>query len=174
MTTWDNSDITTRKAENLSRSHAVTYTIAGISGDIGGVLTATGFKSIDNFSVAVYYNKGSPTVFTATGNGNVGGTTIVNTAHTQADDYWNGNSVTMLTGTCAGETQLITDFDAVSDTLTTDAFTAQIDLGDTYKINNVGYNTGLEHYIDGKTVVVAYTDPANTHTVKIKVWGLKG
>ena len=176
MTTWNNSDVTTRKFENLSRSHAVTYNIQGVSGDVGGTLTCTGFKSVDNYSIEVYYDKGSNTVFTATNNGAAGGTTIVNTAHTQGNDYWNGCSVTMLTGTCAGETQLITDFDAGTDTLTVDAFTAQIDALDTYTINNVGYNTGLEHYIDatGKAIVVAYTNPANTHTVKIKAWGLKG
>lgn len=34
-----------------------------------------------------------------------------------------------------------------------------------------GYNTGLVHYTLGKTIVVAYTNPADTHTVRIKVWG---
>lgn len=168
MTTWTGGTILSR--EHLGKSRAFTYRISGISGDTGGTLTCN-LKRIDNYSVGVYYDKGSDTVFTATSNGAVGGTTIINTAHTEADDYWNGCSVTMLTGTCAGETQLITDFDAATDTLTVDAFTAQIDAADTYKINNVGYNTGLTHYFSGKTIVVAYTNPANTHTVRIKVWG---
>ena len=174
MTTWDNSDVSSRKLENLTGSRSVTYTIAGISGDTGGTLNCDGFKIVDNYSVYVYYNKGSNTTFTATANGAAGGTTIINAAHTQANDYWNGCSVTMLTGTCAGETQLITDFDAGTDTLVTDAFTAQIDLGDTYRFNNVGYNSALEHYLSSNNIVVAYTNPANTHTVKIKVWGIRG
>jgi hypothetical protein len=97
MTTWDNSDITSRKARNLSRSHAVIYTIAGANGDIGGTLTASGFKSIDNVKVNVWVTTGP-----------------------------------------------------------------------------AGYNTNLTWYILGKTVVVAYDDPTDTHTVKIQVWGLKG
>jgi hypothetical protein len=36
-----------------------------------------------------------------------------------------------------------------------------------------GYDTGLTHYTAGKTVVVGYTNPADTHTVRIKVWGPK-
>jgi len=34
-----------------------------------------------------------------------------------------------------------------------------------------GYATALLWYISGKTVVVAYTDPTDGHTVKIKVTG---
>ena len=34
-----------------------------------------------------------------------------------------------------------------------------------------GYDTGLLWYISGKTVVVAYTNPADGHTVRVKVWG---
>ena len=34
-----------------------------------------------------------------------------------------------------------------------------------------GYNTGLTHYTAGKTVVVAYNNPADGHTVRIRVWG---
>ena len=34
-----------------------------------------------------------------------------------------------------------------------------------------GYNTTLTHYITGKTIVVAYGDPIDDHTVRIKVWG---
>jgi hypothetical protein len=79
----------------------------------------------------------TPKTYTATSNGNVGGTTIINTAHTQTDDFWNGYLVEMLTGTCAGELRLISDFAAATDTLTTAAFTAQIDSADTYTIYSV-------------------------------------
>jgi hypothetical protein len=34
-----------------------------------------------------------------------------------------------------------------------------------------GYNTNLTHYITGKTIVVAYDDPVDDHTVRIKLWG---
>jgi hypothetical protein len=36
-----------------------------------------------------------------------------------------------------------------------------------------GYNTNLTHYISGKTIVVAYDDPTDGHTVRIQVWGPK-
>ena len=36
-----------------------------------------------------------------------------------------------------------------------------------------GYNTNLTHYTTGKTVVVAYDNPADDHTVRVKVWGPK-
>ena len=97
MTTWNNSDISSAKKRNLSRSHAVIYTIAGVSGDTGGTLTATGFKSIDNVKVNVWVATGP-----------------------------------------------------------------------------AGYNTNLTWYISGKTVVVAYDNPVDDHTVKIQVWGMKG
>ena len=87
---------------------------------------------LDDFDNGIY----GSTVYTATSNGAAGGTTIVNTTHTEANDFWNGRTVKMLTGTCLGEVQKITDFDAGTDTLTVDAFTAQIDSGDTYLIGN--------------------------------------
>jgi hypothetical protein len=87
---------------------------------------------LEDFDNGVY----DSTVYTATSNGAAGGTTIINTAHTEANDFWNGRTVKMLTGTCAGEEQKITDFDAGTDTLTVDAFTAQIDATDTYLISN--------------------------------------
>jgi hypothetical protein len=77
------------------------------------------------------------TVYTATSNGAGDGTTIINTTHTQADDYWNGTKVKMLTGTCAGEECYVSDFTAGTDTLTLagTGFTDQIDSGDTYLIS---------------------------------------
>ena len=176
MTTWDNGDVTSRKTDSLSKSHVATYTISGIIGDTGGTLTTTGFKSIDNYSVKIYYRYGSTTIYTATSNGAADGTTIINTAHTQGNDYWNQHIVEMVTGTCAGETSVISDFTAASDTITLTGagFSAQIDSGDTYRIISVGYNTNLTHYFSGKTITVAYDDPLGAHTVKIKVWGLKG
>ena len=173
MTTWTGSNGNrVRRIEPLGyNSVAQTYQIAGVIGDTGGTLTCGNLSGIDNVSVWIEFSHGSNKIYTATGNGAVGGTTIVNTAHTEANDYWNQHVALMVTGTCAGESQTITDFDAATDTLTTDAFTAQIDSGDTYKIISKGYSTALLYYISGNTVVVAYTNPAGAHTVHVKVWG---
>jgi hypothetical protein len=86
------------------------------------------------------------TVFTASSNGAGDGTTIINTAHTQADDYWNGHLIEVLTGTCAGETCRVSNFDAASDTLTLTGvgFSAQIDAGDTYQCGAVGCGIVME------------------------------
>ena len=102
---------------------------------------------LEDFATGIY----NTTVFTATGNGAAGGTSIVNTAHTQANDYWNGRIIKMLTGTCAGEERVVTDFDAGTDTLTTAAFTAQIDAGDTYLI------TDWQETEDGNTTAPTIT-----------------
>ena len=45
-------------------------------------------------------------------------TTIVDAVLTQADGYWNGALLIFRTGTNAGRTAIITDFDAATDTLT--------------------------------------------------------
>lgn len=93
-----------------------------------------GHGYLDDFNNGIY----SPTVYTATSNGAADGTTIINTVHSQANDYWNGRTVKMLTGTCAGETCLISDFDNGTDTITLTGvgFSDQIDSGDTYQITN--------------------------------------
>lgn len=93
--------------------------------------------------IDTYLPKAS-TVFTATSNGAADGTTIINTAHTQADDYWNTAVVEMLTGTCAGEKAVVSDFTASSDTLTLTGagFSAQIDAADTYCIHRIHKDDG--------------------------------
>ena len=170
MTTWNNSDITNIVPNRNGNFKEFIYTIDGIIGDTGGTLTPS-FDKIEAIQVHVQMSYGSDKIFTATGDGAVGGTTIVNTAHTQGDDYWNQHVALMVSGAHATEAQTITDFDAASDTLTNGAFTGQIMTGETYKIISVGYITGLLYCISGETVVVAYTNPAGAHTVRIVVSG---
>lgn len=64
-------------------------------------------------------------------------TTLVDTARTEANDYWNGKSVTILSGACAGETRTVLDFDSATDTVTvSSAFSATIASGVSYKIGS--------------------------------------
>ncbi len=69
-------------------------------------------------------------------------TTIVDTALTEADDFWNGALVTITDPTVGtyGESQYVTDFVASSDTLTVDAFSQTI--GDETKYH-ISIPTGL-------------------------------
>ena len=170
MTTWANNKSSKIVPNRNGNFKEFIYTIDGIIGDTGGTLTPN-FDKIEAIQVQVQMSYGSDTIFAATGDGNVGGTTIVNTAHTQGDDYWNQHVALMVSGAHIGESQTITDFDAASDTLTTGAFTGQIMTGETYNIISVGYITGLLYCINGQTVVVAYTNPAGAHTVRIIVSG---
>lgn len=66
-------------------------------------------------------------------------TTIDDATLTQANDFWNGARLTIITTTDTfapqGEVSVITDFDAALDRLTFDALTAVVDTGDTYTID---------------------------------------
>lgn len=55
-----------------------------------------------------------------TGAGNVGGTTLVDSALIEANDYWNGMALLIRTGTYAGRIRRVLDFDAATDTITLD------------------------------------------------------
>ncbi|MFC1995671.1 hypothetical protein ACFLVM_02200 [Chloroflexota bacterium] len=68
-------------------------------------------------------------------------TTLVDAAAlTEQEDYWNGWTLNIITTTDTfapqGESQVVTDFNATTDTLTTGAFTAAIGAGDTYNLTN--------------------------------------
>ena len=70
---------------------------------------------------------------TATGNGVVGGTTVVDSVLAVfGDDYFIGGSIEITSGVCNGEEQAVTDFAQTTGTLTTAAFTAQIVIGVTF------------------------------------------
>jgi len=66
-------------------------------------------------------------------------TTLDDAILTQANDYWNGARLIIVTTTDTfapqGETSVVTDFDAAADRLTFDTLTAVIDAGDTYTID---------------------------------------
>ena len=66
--------------------------------------------------------------------GDAGGDTThtVDAALVQVDDYWNGRTITYLTGDNAGYSRLITDFVDLTDTLTHAAFPNTCDAGDTF------------------------------------------
>jgi hypothetical protein len=72
----------------------------------------------------------------STSAGAAGGTTIVDTALTEADDFWNGALVTITDPKVGiyGESQYVTDFVAATDTLTVDAFSQQVASGVSYHI----------------------------------------
>jgi hypothetical protein len=83
--------------------------------------------------------KGVPTNFsysgTATSNGAAGGTTVIDSAlMCYGDDFFTGATVTMTSGTCTGESKTVTDFAQATGVLTTGAFSAQIDVGDTFTL----------------------------------------
>ena len=72
--------------------------------------------------------------FTASSDGAAGGTTIVDTALTEADDFWNGAYVTIKSGNNTDVTRQVTDFVASTDTLTVNAFPYQVLSGTVYDI----------------------------------------
>ncbi len=66
-------------------------------------------------------------------------TTLDDAILTQANDYWNGAKLIIVTTTDTlapqGENAVITDFDAANDRLTFAALTAVVDVGDTYTVD---------------------------------------
>ena len=79
-----------------------------------------------------------------TSNGNVGGTTLIDTARTEGNDYWNNLTLLILGGSYKGQSRKITDFDAASDTLTVSpAFNGQILSGVMYAILPTGSSSLL-------------------------------
>ncbi len=67
--------------------------------------------------------------------GNVGGTTLIDTSLTQADNYWNNAVVVILSGNSIGQNRRISAFTALSDTITVEsAFASQIASNTKYTI----------------------------------------
>ena len=60
--------------------------------------------------------------------------TIVNVNFDQKDDYWNGGEVEVVGGTNFGEKRKVTDFDSASNKLTTEVFSAAIDITSIVKV----------------------------------------
>ena len=70
----------------------------------------------------------------ASADGAPGGTTIVDSALTEADGFWNGGYVTIKSGPNADITRQVTNFVAATDTLTVNAFPYQVLAGTIYDI----------------------------------------
>lgn len=89
-----------------------------------------GFRLLSSGDIADFTYDG-----TATDNGLPGGTTVIDLVLAiYGDDYFIGGTVEMTGGTCDGETRAVTGFAQATGTLTTAAFTAQIDNGDTFTL----------------------------------------
>jgi uncharacterized membrane protein len=75
----------------------------------------------------------------ATANGNVGGTTIVDTKLVGVNDYVTNKAVLIMSGACKWELQRVASFVAGTGTITVNAaFSAQITSGVLYKLLNFG------------------------------------
>ncbi|MBT4092976.1 MAG: hypothetical protein HOE85_03355, partial [Nitrospinaceae bacterium] len=63
-------------------------------------------------------------------------TTLVDAALTEADDHWNGSIIRTIRGTGVGQRRTVSDFDAVSDTMTVSAsWDTNPDSGSVYLID---------------------------------------
>lgn len=100
-------------------------------------------------------------------------TTLVDGALTQEDGYWNGDILYMVSGPNAGQSRLIVDFVAATDTLTVNpAFDQTISQGEEYVIYG-GHGIYLE-YGDGDTIGAATVDevPVPGNTISWVGWGI--
>ena len=95
------------------------------------VITNTGFTNVKMLRI-----HGTTVNEEQTGTADSGSTTtLVDSALTQVDDYWNGGVLAITGGTNSGEVRLISDFDAATDTVTVSvAFTNPIDATSVYAI----------------------------------------
>lgn len=106
-----------------NRSINALYNLAGTSG-VAGTWHAVVYKD----------------TVQATGKADSGSTTtLVDSARTEADDYWNGWTLEIVSttdgGAPQGESKTVTDFVASTDTITvSSAFSAAIDAGDVYRL----------------------------------------
>jgi len=98
----------------------------------------------------------------ATGNGAADGTTVVDSARTEGNDFWNGQTLLILSGSYSGQARRIVDFTAVSDTFTVyPAFSGQIVTGVNYVILPVRpYSERTETWFSVPQEEVAVTNAA--------------
>lgn len=136
-------------AVNLTGTNIKTdQVVASVSGAVGSVaangITATSLAS-DAINAASLktdaVNKIAGVVSgSATSDGLVGGTTIIDTTRTETiTNYWINNIVVITSGACLGQVRRISAFDPATDKLTVfPAFSAQIVTGVTYLITRAG------------------------------------
>lgn len=103
--------------------------------------------------------------YTAIGTGAIGGTadsgtttTTVDAERTEADDYWNNAYILFTSGSNNGLSRKITDFDAVTDTITHEAFPNAVAVGNTYLLSARPASTTLE--TESMRVANTYTKDA--------------
>ena len=107
---------------------------------IAGFVDAVEFKGFASNSSTVGYANffvGPGTIYsgTTTSAGDVSGITAIDSElGGYADDFFNGDMITITSGACSGEKRTITDFATTSGTITTAAFSAQIASGVTFNI----------------------------------------
>lgn len=121
-----------------------TYIYAGIDTAPGTIVRNYVIPSADQHQRKIDITKDSvqSAISATTSAGNVGGTTLIDTARTEGNDYWNNLSVLLLGGVCKGQVRRISDFDAATDTITVSpAFTAQIATSVKYEIIPTGSGT---------------------------------
>lgn len=126
----------------IPSAHEVVFTID----EDGGSLNDYAWSVYDLNQVDVVSFEGGTTAASAlnryfrcftTGDTSSAGTqtTIIDTALTQADDYWNGMTIMFRDGANIGLARLITDFDAATDTITVSPpFPSATGSGDDYVI----------------------------------------
>ena len=74
-------------------------------------------------------------ISSTTSNGNVGGTTLIDTSRTEADNYWNNMTILILGGASKGQSRKISSFSNATNTITvSSAFSTQILSGQKYVI----------------------------------------
>lgn len=99
---------------------------------IGSTLKSTGDDKNPTSATMAVWDPDQPTSGTADSGG---ASTLVDDARTEADDYWNGLPIEVTDATDGhAEQSYITDFVALTDTLTFGALSFAVAAGDTYRI----------------------------------------
>ena len=117
---------------------AADATLNLLPSDVQGSKTSTAVYAKDAVSDVVRYLKGIlDATITAWGTADAGSGVgaIVDATRTEADDWWNGQTILMLTGAAAFQKRPILDFVAATDTITpAPNFDAAVGAGDIYVI----------------------------------------
>lgn len=114
-----------------------TYLYAGLLTTPGKIVRNYIIPSADSHQRKIDIIKDSvqSTISATTSNGNVGGTTLIDTSRTEADNYWNNMTILILGGASKGQSRKITGFANATNTITvSSAFSTQILSGQKYVI----------------------------------------
>ncbi len=114
-----------------------TYLYLGCSSQPGKVVRKYIIPSVDMHQRKIDITKEciQSIVSATTSDGNANGTTLIDTARIEGDDYWNNMTLLILGGAYKGQSRRISDFDFATTTLTVSpAFSGKIVLGVRYAI----------------------------------------